>query len=177
MKTVLAAASAAVLAAAVPAVASAQTANMGLYSNTGYAHLDADDGNLGALQIRAGYRFNDWIGAEGEAAWGVKGEDVTVGGVTGEVELDWQAAAYVVGFAPIGPRTDLLARIGYGKSEASASALGFSQSVEGDSWNFGVGAQHSFDGKNGVRVDYTRHEFNDDGGAADVWSIAYVRRY
>jgi hypothetical protein len=31
---------------------------------------------------------------------------------------------------------------------------------------------------NGVRVDYTRHEFRgDDAGSADVWSIAYTRRF
>ena len=32
-------------------------------------------------------------------------------------------------------------------------------------------------GKNGVRGEYTRKEFTDDGGDADVWSIGYTRRF
>ena len=53
---------------------------------------------------------------------------------------------------------------------------GLSASDSAESWNFGVGAQTFFDGSNGVRVDYTRQEFN-DGGHANVFGIAYAHRF
>ena len=35
----------------------------------------------------------------------------------------------------------------------------------------------SKDKKTGVRADYTRHDFEDDAGKADVWSVGYVRKF
>ena len=61
---------------------------------------------------------------------------------------------------------------------AQARSPGSTTSVKGDSWNYGVGGQYSFDGKNGVRVDYTRESFQEHGANdANVWSIAYIRRF
>ena len=37
--------------------------------------------------------------------------------------------------------------------------------------------QYSFDGKNGVRLDYTREQFQDKGGDANVWAVSYVRKF
>ena len=35
-----------------------------------------------------------------------------------------------------------------------------------------------FDGANGVRVDYTKMDFDNSGSDdVDVWSISYVRRF
>ncbi|MCR5880014.1 porin family protein [Phenylobacterium sp. J367] len=180
MKILLAAASAAAMAFVVPAIAQAQTAaTTGVYGGVGYAAVDADDVNLGALQGRLGYRFSPWLGVEGEAAFGVKDDDIDIGvGTDAKVELKHQLAAYAVGFAPLSENTDLIARIGYGTSKIKAAAAGVSASEDGDSFNFGVGAQHHFDGQNGVRVDWTRHDFRDDGaGHADVWSIGYTRKF
>jgi hypothetical protein len=177
MKTLIAAASAAAIACVVPAMAQAQTIPAGVYANLGYANTNADDVNLGAIGGRLGYRINPYVGVEGELAFGVKGDDVNVAGTDVHVKLKHEAAIYGVGFLPVGPNTDVLARIGYGTTKIKASALGSSLSDDGDSWNFGVGAQHHFDGVNGVRVDYTRQEFRgDDAGHADVWSVAYTRK-
>ncbi|MET0274133.1 MAG: porin family protein [Phenylobacterium sp.] len=178
MKTLIAAASAAAIACAAPAIAQAQTAPTGVYAGVNYANAHADDVNLGAIQGRLGYRFNNWLGVEGELAAGIKSDDTNVLGTDVSVKLKHEVAAYGVGFLPISPNTDLLARIGYGNTKIKASAGGASLSDDGDSWNFGVGAQHHFDGVNGVRVDYTRQEFTGDGaGHADVWSIGYTRRF
>lgn len=177
MKALIAAASAAALAALAPGAAPAQTANTGVYGTLGYAHTSPEGVDLGAIQGRVGWRANDWFGVEGELALGVKGDEVSIGGTSVDVDLERQAAIYAVGFAPIGASTDLIARIGYGDTKVEGSALGTTVSDDGDSWNFGVGAQHYFDGLNGVRADYTRYEFNDDGGHADVWSIGYTRRF
>jgi hypothetical protein len=34
-----------------------------------------------------------------------------------------------------------------------------------------------FDAKNGLRADYTREEFQDKGGDANVWAVSYVRKF
>lgn len=179
MKALIVAASAAAMACVLPAMAQAQVAPGGLYGSLGYAHTDTDIGDLGGVQGRVGWRMNDWLGVEGELATGIKGDEVDLGaGVTADVDLEHQAALYAVGFAPLSANTDLIARIGYGTSKIEASAAGTSVSEDGESWNFGLGAQHHLDGVNGVRVDWTRHEFTGDGaGKADVWSIAYTRRF
>jgi len=179
MKVLIAAVSTAVLAAAaIPAAAQAQDmTGTTFYGNLGYAHTNTDDFNLGAIQGRLGARFGQYFGVEGEAAIGVKGDDVNVAGVNVDVKQKHSAAIYGVGFLPVSPNTDLLARVGYGTTKVKAEGGGVSVSDDGESWNFGVGAQHHFDGLNGVRLDYTRQEFRGDGGSANVWSIGYTRRF
>lgn len=176
MKTLTAIAALAA-AAVVPAAASAQTVSTpSFYGSLGYAHTEVDDVNLGAIQGRLGARFAPYFGVEGELAGGVKKDDVNVAGTNVDVELNHQAAIYGVGFLPISPKADLFARVGYGTSEIEAKGAGASARADGDSWNYGVGGQYFFDEKNGVRADYTRHDFGDDGDA-DVWSIGYTRRF
>lgn len=178
MKIIFAAASAAAAVCAVSGVAQAQTAPVGVYGTLGYANAHTDDVDLGAIQGRLGYRIMPYAGIEGEAAFGVKKDDVTAAGVTGRAKLEHEAAIYGVGFLPLSDKADLLARVGYGNTKVKVSALGSSASADGDSWNFGVGGQYHFDGKNGVRADYTRQEFTkDSAGHADVYSIAYTRRF
>ena len=178
MKNLIAAASAVAALCVLPGLAQAQTAPVGVYGTVGYADVHSSNVDLGVIQGRLGYRFMPYLGVEGEAAFGVKNDDVTVAGVTGHAKLEHEFAAYGVGFLPLSPNTDLLARVGYGNTKVKVSALGTSASEDGDSWNFGVGGQHHFDGVNGVRVDYTRQEFTkDNAGHADVYSIAYTRRF
>jgi hypothetical protein len=177
MKILIAAASAAALLSLAPGLAQAQTATTGVYGSLGYANANVEDLNLGGVQGRVGYRMNNWLGVEGELAFGVKSDEMDFGGVNVDFKVKHAEAIYAVGFIPLAENTDLLARIGYGHTEIEGEALGVSESAGGDGWAFGIGAQHHFDGVNGVRVDYTRHEFNDDAGSADVWSIAYTRRF
>ena len=179
MKIILAAASATAALCALSGVAQAQTAApVGVYGTLGYADAHSDNVDLGAIQGRLGYRIMPYAGIEGEAAFGVKKDDVTAAGVTGRAKLEHEVAIYGVGFLPLSDKADLLARVGYGNTKVKVSALGSSAEADGNSWNFGVGGQYHFDGKNGVRVDYTRQEFTkDDAGHADVYSIAYTRRF
>jgi outer membrane immunogenic protein len=177
MKSMISAIAVAIAAAAVPTFAQAQDAPTGVYANVGYAHADIDPVKLGGIQGRLGYRANNWFGVEGELAFGVKGDTVAATPTLNvKMELDYQAAIYGVGFLPIAENTDLLARVGYGKAKISGSAAGVGASVDDTSWNFGVGGQYHFDGVNGVRIDYTHHEF-DDGDSADAWSVVYSRRF
>ncbi|HEX7758664.1 MAG TPA: porin family protein [Caulobacteraceae bacterium] len=147
-----------------------------MYASIGYAGAKQDDITLGAIQARLGLRAGKYLGVEGEVAVGVKNADVTVGGGTATVKLSNQEAIYGVGFWPISPKFDVFARVGYGHTNVSASSGGGSASGTSDSVNYGAGGQYFFTSNDGVRADYTRHHYN-GGGGADVWSIAYVRKF
>ena len=188
MKLLIAAACAASI---LPAAALAQAAApTGAYGSIGYADAHTSGVDLGAIQGRLGWRFNNWLGVEGELGAGVVSDKSTqtVGGTTvnTKVKLNDQEAIYGVGFLPLSNNFDLLARVGYGHQNAkvTASAVGVSgpiavsDTAKGDSWNYGVGAQYHFDGQNGIRGDYTHEEFTQhDAGHADVWAIAYTHRF
>jgi outer membrane immunogenic protein len=175
MKALIAAASAAALFSALPAIAQAQEtpSQTGLYGSLGYSNQNDDHLNLGAIQGRLGYRINPYVGVEGELAGGVKGDKVDIGGIDTKVDLQHEAAIYGVGFLPVTPNLDLLARVGYGTTKVKGVATD-----DGESWNYGAGAQYRFNDANGVRLDYTRQEFQGSGsGAANVWALAYVRHF
>ncbi len=168
--------------AVVPAAAQAQIASTaevptGVYANINAGIADGGQADLGVIGGRLGYRFNNFLGVEGELATGLKSDTDTIGGVDVNTKLKHSAAVYGVGFLPVGPNTDLLARVGYGTTKLRAKAAGVSASDSEESWNFGVGAQHHFDGVNGVRVDFTRQEFENDAGHANVWTVGYTRRF
>ena len=144
----------------------------------GYTHLDGDDASLGAVTGRLGYRFTPYIGIEGEASVGVQDEDITVGGVDGTLEHEYDAAAYVVGTVPVSPNVELFGRVGYGTTSLKGEVAGVDVSEDGESINYGAGANWFFDGQNGVRADWTRRDFReDDGGEIDTYGLSYVRRF
>ena len=159
----IATATAALAMAAIPAASQAQE----VYGTIGYAGVDADGADLGAIQGRLGYRFNPYVGIEGEAAFGVS--DDTVGGV--DVKLQHEVGAFVVGFIPVTPKAELFARVGY-TSASFDTSLG---DVDGDGAAWGVGGQYHFTDKDGVRLDWTRHDY--DGAEANVWSLGYTRKF
>ncbi|HEY9218924.1 MAG TPA: porin family protein [Phenylobacterium sp.] len=176
MKTLVVAAAAAAALLSIPAMASAQETS-GVYGTIGYAHLDADDVNLGGVQGRLGYRFHPNFAVEGEAAFGINDDEINVGpGLNVDVELKHELAAFAVGYLPVSPNFDLLARVGYATASIEASGAGVSGDEDVDGFAYGVGAQFFFDGLNGIRGDYTHHDFEDDADA-DVWAIAYSRRF
>lgn len=178
----IAAASLAAFAAIVPAAAQAQDATptasgTGAYLNLNAGMADYGSADIGAIQARLGYRFMPYLGVEGELATGLKSDTDTVAGVRVKQTLKHEAAAYAVGFVPLSPNTDILARIGYGTTKVRAKAAGVSASDSLESVNYGVGAQHHFDGLNGIRADYTYQDFNHGQGHANVWTVGYVRRF
>ncbi|CAN5892352.1 hypothetical protein BH11PSE1_BH11PSE1_24870 [soil metagenome] len=178
MKSLIALAATTALTLAVPAIASAQALSpTTFYGTLGYANANVDDVNLGAIQGRVGARFGQYLGVEGELAGGVKKDSVNVAGTSVDLKLQRQAAIYGVGYLPVSPQADLFARVGYGNSKIKASAAGTSAADDGDSWNYGVGGQYFLDDKNGVRLDYTRHDFKDSSANADVWAVAYTRKF
>lgn len=159
----IATATAALSVVAVPAISHAQD----VYGTVGYANVDTDTAKVGALQARLGYKFTPYVGVEGEASFGVK--DDNYGGVN--IKLKDQVGAYVVGFMPVTPKAELFARLGY-------SAATFDTSVgnrDVDGVAYGVGGQYHFTDNDGVRFDWTRHDYS--AGNANVYALSYVRKF
>jgi hypothetical protein len=181
MKSLIAAAALAAVGTALPSISLAEqsTSPTGFYGNLGYANAHQDGVDLGAIQGRLGYRYNNYLGAEGELAVGVKGDTLAVApGVDANVKLRHEEAIYGVGFLPVSPKFDLLGRVGYGGSTIRTSVANLHSSDADNSWNLGAGAQYHFDGKNGLRADFTRAEYLGHGDDhANVWSVAYNRRF
>ena len=175
-KVILAAAALSVF--ALPAAAQVvQPGGPTYYGSLGYSQLDHSDGNLGAVTGRLGAKFNPYFVVEGEGSIGVKDDDFTIAGVDGKIEHDYDLAAYAVGTMPLTPNFELFARGGYGTTRIKGELGGLERKADGESWNYGVGANYYFDGQNGLRGDWTRRDFTDDGGEVDVYSVNYVRRF
>ena len=83
------------------------------------------------MQGRLGYRFMPYLGIEGELATGLKGDTDTMAGVHVNTKLKHEAAIYGVGFLPVSPNTDLLARVGYGTAQAAARRPAFGLGLGG----------------------------------------------
>ena len=175
IKTLIAAS--AVLTLAVPAAAAAQDAPSRIYGSLGYSQVDTDQAELGAVTARLGYKFLPYVGVEGEASIGVEDEsfDVSIDG-PGVIELKHDVAAYAVAYLPIGAHFEVFARAGYGSTSIESSVPAVSVRGDGESLNYGAGVS-AFYGKNGLRADWTRRDFTDDAGEADVISLSYVRRF
>lgn len=160
-----------------PALAQDNT-RTGLYGSLGYSQMDGADGDLGAVTARLGTRLNRNLGFEGELSTGVKDDDITVGLTTGSLKLDYDAAAYAVGYLPLSDNFELFGRAGYGTTQVKADVAGFTQTEDGESFNYGAGANWWFNDSSGLRGDWTRRDFTDDGGGeVDVYSLNYVRRF
>jgi hypothetical protein len=195
MKLVLAAAAAAAgLGATASAMAQDAPTYPSVYGDLGWADTNAQGSNTGSITGRVGGRFMPYAGVEVEGALGVMsgGKDIApippaVTGAHVDVKQRYAGAAYAVGFLPIMPNADLLARIGYGGSSYDIGPAGLSSYHASETGiRYGVGAQFFADGANGVRADYTRVHFNslnDPGGYfssakdASVWSLAYTRKF
>jgi hypothetical protein len=174
-------------AAAVAAPASAQTlpsylAPLSYNASLGYTGVTWGGNNLGAVTLRAGADLGKYVGVEGEGSFGVNDAAVSLGGASAKTHLNNAYAGYFVGRYPIMPNGNLFARVGYGHLDAkqSVSAGGVSASVTDgvDTLNYGAGGEYLFDGKNGLRIEYTRYDLRADNAKnADTWSLSFVHKF
>lgn len=165
------------LTAAMPAAAQSLS-QPGFYGNLGYTFVDGGaNANFGAVTGRLGARLHPNFAVEAEGAFGVDGDSAVVGGVTVETKLKHSFGGYAVGIIPVTPQLDLFARGGYGTSRIRAKSPAFRVSDSEDSWNYGAGVQYNFDANNGLRAEYTAHDFGNGAGTADAWGVSYVRRF
>ncbi len=172
---IAAAASAATLFAfAAPAFAQAPTVPpISVYGNLGYSYANADAGDFHVIDGRLGARLGRYIGAEGELGFGLNTDRVY--GVDDKLKNAY--AGYADGFLPIAPNADLFGSVGFGHSNARSTANGVEYNYGEDSVNYGGGAQYFFTPHDGVRAEYTRFDYRHDAGTANVWSLAYVRKF
>ena len=203
MKVLFAAVSAAALLAAAPASAQMLGGGTQWYGTLGYSHastnVDFEDLNQdvdlksGAVTGRVGARFGQHLGVEGEASLGLTESEERFGGTLSGVpytadityKMKHELAVYGVAFLPVAPNADLFARLGVGQADSEVSATvragSFTDTISEDGSSdfvaYGAGAQYFFDGRNGVRGEYTRFDLSDDGAEFDVFSIAYVRKF
>jgi len=180
MKPMIAAAVAALAvgATAAPALADQATDILTGYVNLGYSYADYSPAHLNVIQGRIGARFWRYFGVEGEGALGVSGDTVSQGGYTIDTKLKSEFAGYAVGFIPISPQADIFGRVGYGRSNLHAYIAGVGGGDVGEnSLNFGGGAEYFLTHNDGLRVEFTRFDYRNNLGGADVYSISYVRRF
>ncbi len=163
MKKLLIAASAAALSLAAPALAHAEAS---VYGTIGYANVSVDPVNLGVIQGRLGVNLTPHFGVEAEAAFGVADDEIL--GIS--VELTHTYGAFAVARLPVSENMDIFVRGGFASAEVDVGGTSASE----DGAAYGVGVEGFFTPNDGVRLDYTRYDF---GGDADVWSIAYVRKF
>lgn len=199
----------AVLFSALLASPAAAADKSGAYVNIGITQLSADVdltdtqvqgqiANLGEQSLditmvtgRVGYRLNDYLAIEGEAGFGLGGDDfnqavpVNVGGTNINVDTNvgLDVDNYFIGFArgifPVSEQVDIFIRGGYGTASAeaditaSAAGLSASGSVSDsfDGFAYGIGGQFNFTNNDGIRADYTRLE------DTNIISLAYARRF
>ncbi len=139
-----------------------------------------------------GGRWGDYVGLEGELNYGLtSGSRTFAPGTPAQTSVDVKqklgAAVYGVGFLPLGPNFDLLARVGYGESRFGITPSGLPEyTAKENGIRYGAGAQYSMAGGLGVRVDWTREhlgDLHDSGGYfsgnrnANVWAVALTHKF
>lgn len=166
-----------VLAAALAtaAVAAPAFAQEGPYASAGYTHFDGDNVDVGGVTGRLGYRFHPNFAIEGEATIGTNSDDVTVGGVPVNVELDHAYGIYGVGILPVSPSVDLFARLGYANVKATGTSGPFSARLDENGVGYGVGAEWRWNQRWGLRGEYTRLEGDDNG--VNTYQAALVAHF
>jgi len=159
MKLKLALAAASMLIA--PAFMTANAQQSGVYVSGGYTQFDGDGGaELGGITGRVGVNLSPNFAIEGEGTFGVTDDSGT--------ELDSEFGAFVVGKLPINPSFDLFARVGAARIETSPGG-------SEDGVAYGAGAQWNLTTVDGIRGDWTRHDY--DAGDVDAFSLSYVRSF
>jgi endo-beta-N-acetylglucosaminidase D len=163
----------------------------GAYGELGYTGGNVHGASQDVITGRLGWRFNRFLGAEGELGVGVSTGDRTFDNAGTSIDVGvkqkTQEAAYAVGYLPLTPRADLFARAGYGWAQYDVNPAGAANyNAHTDGFRYGAGGQYFFDGQNGLRLDWTHYDVqnvHDAGGyfggdkSSDLWSVAFSHRF
>ncbi|MEO0607653.1 MAG: porin family protein [Pseudomonadota bacterium] len=160
------------------ALAPVAVADSELYVNGGVSVFDTDEATINALNMRGGLNFNEIMGAEFEAAFGLGAEDLD-SPEGAQIEVENQFSGFFVGRYPVLSRVDVLGRVGYTTGELQVSNSGVSTDAEIDGFAFGIGGEFMFTDSFGLRGDYTRIEADDDqfDGGINVIAIVGVFKF
>jgi len=142
--------------------ASAEAAQSGPYVGVGYSTINFSDADVrvGVINGRIGYRVGPHFAIEGEGAFGIQDDTVTVddglgGFVDVDAELDSAWSIFAVGAMPVSEDTVVFARLGYATVEVTAEAQGVSASDDDSGVALGVGGWVSLSDHFALRADYT----------------------
>ena len=156
MKLKIALAAASMLCA--PAINAAHAQEANVYLNGGYMQYEGDSTSPGALTGRVGVGFGKYFAVEGEGSVGVRKAN--------GVKLNSEIGAYGLAKLPIGERFDIFAKAGAARTD-------FSPGGSDSGFAYGAGGDFLFTDHDGIRADWTRHDYN----AIDSYSLAYVRKF
>ena len=141
------------------------------YSPTGFQSL-----GFNAIVVRGGAQFNQNWGVEMEGGFGLGTDTIHPGGVAVTTKLNYQLDIYGVGYLPVAKNVDLVARVGYGRTDTNVSGGGVSGTADDFGAAAGVGVRaFPGGGKNGFRVDYTHFFTNHLAG--NTFGATYVRKF
>jgi len=147
------------------------------YVKVGVADADYGDA-FTALNLGVGVDLNKSFAIEADGDIGLTDRNYSVSGVNVKAKLSYELGAFVVGKLPLSPNVDLTGRLGYMTAQVKASAGGYSASETVNGPAVGVGLRYfPKGGKNGVRFDATHVNFGDKDGTANIYQVAYVRRF
>ncbi len=184
VKRALAMTTALMAAATVPA---AGAMAQGFYADGGYTFIGIDvedggdsfDADLGAISGHFGYDINQYLAVEGEGAIGVDDEEVSGGGISVDLGLNYLVGAYGKAKYPVTDALSLYARAGVVNAELELEVSGggesASESASDTGFGIGLGAQANLGARSGIRFDYTRYDIEDF--EADAFSIGYAYRF
>jgi len=151
----------------------AQAQDGNTYGAIGVTSYDFD---AYGIEGKLGYNFTEYFGVEGQGAFGVSGNEETVGGVTFEGDIDYNVAGFGVVRFPASENFDVFARAGYHSTGISIEANNVEVSADTDGFAVGAGGQYFWDGLNGVRGEYTYLD-GDSGTSLDTYTLSYVRKF
>jgi opacity protein-like surface antigen len=154
-----------------------------LYGELGYSFLEFKaDGfktKPHALRGIVGYEFHPNVAAEGMLAFGVRSDDVNVGGVNVDTKLRHAFGVFVKPKYNFGP-AEVFARVGYARVKVKATACLAGACVsdsdsDGDvAWGFG--ANYNINPRMYVGADWMRLN-DDDGGKIQGLTINFGYRF
>jgi hypothetical protein len=146
-------------------VAGAPAASAQIYGGVGYTAFQVDqpggdDAFVGSALARAGYKFNPFLGVEGEVAVGLVDGEVDISpGVTADVGVDNEFGVFGTAWLPIPFLPEPFVRAGYANMTIESDVPG--GDFDGGGLAYGGGLQFSVLIAR-IRAEYTRYEVDDD---------------
>lgn len=176
----LAAAAAVALPMAMAGVANAADSGVTYTGELGYTRAEFQDSTpsvgLNTIHGRVGAQFNQNWGVEAEAATSLGSDKEKVGAVNVSFKMNYLVGAFVVGSLPVNENTSVFARVGVASAELEGKGPGGTASDSESGWGVGAGVKwFPNGGANGLRVEYTRYDFDGDG--VNAFGVGYVRKF
>ncbi len=154
---------------AIAAAAPAFAEDTKFYATVGGTFLSAEEAgvefDLGAMTTRAGYQFTPNFSAEAEAMIGFAEEEISGGGASVEIGLNYAVGLFARAEAPVSEYVTLYARLGVvnAELEVEASVFGFteSESASETGAGYGAGAEFNVVENFSIYADYTRYDIEE----------------